>query len=69
MKEQGGGAIINIGTTMAFQSSKLERLAYITSKGALLTMTKTMARAFAPDQIRVNWVTVGLLPRPVKLPY
>jgi NAD(P)-dependent dehydrogenase (short-subunit alcohol dehydrogenase family) len=59
MKGQGGGVIINIGSTMVFNSSKLDRLAYITSKGALLTMTKTMARALAPEQIRVNWVTVG----------
>jgi NAD(P)-dependent dehydrogenase (short-subunit alcohol dehydrogenase family) len=64
MKKQGGGCIINIGSTMVFNSGTLDRLAYITSKGALLTLTKTMARAFAPDQIRFNWVTVGWIPTP-----
>ena len=62
MKEQGGGSIINIGTTMVYQGGNLERLGYTSSKAALLNLTKTMARALAADQIRVNWVTVGWIP-------
>lgn len=58
MRQQGGGAIINIGSTLAYRSS-IERLAYACSKGALLTMTKILARALLSDRIRVNWVTVG----------
>jgi NAD(P)-dependent dehydrogenase (short-subunit alcohol dehydrogenase family) len=37
----------------------LDRLAYSCSKGALLTMTKTLARGLLNDSIRVNWITVG----------
>lgn len=63
MRAQGGGAIINIGSTLAYRASA-ERLAYACSKGALLTMTKTLAQELAPEQIRVNWVTVGWVATP-----
>ncbi|HEY64089.1 MAG TPA: SDR family oxidoreductase [Caldilineae bacterium] len=58
MRQQGGGAIINIGSTLAYRGS-LDRLAYACSKGALLSMTKVLARALLQDRIRVNWITVG----------
>lgn len=64
MREQGGGAIINIGTTMAYRGGSLDRLAYSSSKGALLTLTKAMAGALAKDLIRVNWVIVGWVATP-----
>lgn len=65
MKEQGGGAIINIGSTTAYTTiSGMNRMVYGSSKGALLTMTKTMAKALLCDQIRVNWVTVGWIATP-----
>ncbi len=61
MKARGGGSIINIGTTMIYRNGpeSLDRLAYMASKGALLTLTKALARALAPHQIRSNWITVG----------
>ena len=43
---------------------QLTRLAYASSKGALLTMTKTMTRALVSDHIRVNWVAVGWVATP-----
>jgi len=58
LKKQGGGSIVNIGSTTPFRS-RGDRTAYASSKGALLTMTKVLARALLADQIRVNWVTVG----------
>ncbi len=60
-KRQRSGCIINIGTTTIYKaaSSQMERLAYVSSKGALLTFTKHMARSLASDQIRSNWITVG----------
>ena len=63
MQRQGGGCIINIGSTLAYRGS-LERLAYSCSKGALLSMTKVMARSLLQDKIRVNWVTVGWVATP-----
>ena len=44
----GGGRVINLcdaGTQRAWP----ERLAYVTSKGALETLTRALARALAPD--------------------
>jgi NAD(P)-dependent dehydrogenase (short-subunit alcohol dehydrogenase family) len=63
LRKQGGGSIINIGTTMAYRGTT-ERLAYSCSKGALLTMTKALARGLLADRIRVNWVTVGWVATP-----
>jgi len=58
MRERGGGAIINVGSVNAY-CGQPNLLAYAISKGGLLTMTHTLARALARDRIRVNWVTVG----------
>ncbi|MCE5257468.1 MAG: SDR family oxidoreductase [Chloroflexi bacterium] len=63
MRAAGGGSIINIGTGMAYVGST-SRLAYSCSKGALLTLTKTLARTYAPEHIRVNWVMVGWVATP-----
>jgi len=58
MRQQGGGSIVNIGTTLAYRG-RLNRLAYSCSKSALLALTKTLARELAHDRIRANWITVG----------
>jgi NAD(P)-dependent dehydrogenase (short-subunit alcohol dehydrogenase family) len=57
---------VNVGTTLVYRgdASNLSRLSYVCSKGALLTLTKTMARALLGDRIRVNWVTVGWVATP-----
>ena len=58
MEKQGGGSVINIGSATPFRAGA-DRIAYASSKGALLTMTKCLARALLNKRIRVNWVTVG----------
>lgn len=63
MQRLGGGVIVNIGTTLAYRG-ETDRLAYAASKGALLTLTKTTARAYAEHRIRANWVTVGWVASP-----
>jgi NAD(P)-dependent dehydrogenase (short-subunit alcohol dehydrogenase family) len=63
MRQQGGGRIINIGTVHAYRG-RMGRLAYGCSKGALLTMTRIMARELLADRILVNWITVGWVPTP-----
>lgn len=66
MRAAGGGSIVNIGTTMVhgYGRGHLQRLGYIASKGALLAMTRSMARELAPERIRVNWVIVGWVATP-----
>jgi len=63
MQRQGGGRIINIGSTVPFRGT-MERLAYGCSKGALFTLTKMMARDLLQDKILVNWITVGWVATP-----
>ncbi len=62
MKAQGRGAIVNISSTagvLGIGSS----VAYAASKGAVLTMTKLLARALAPE-IRINAVCPGFMDTP-----
>jgi NAD(P)-dependent dehydrogenase (short-subunit alcohol dehydrogenase family) len=58
MKEQGGGCIINIASMSALKA--LYRCsAYSASKGAILSLTRTMAIELARFNIRVNAICPG----------
>lgn len=52
-RKQGGGVIINNASTAGLRP-RPGLTVYNASKGAAITMTKSMAVEFAPDQIRVN---------------
>jgi meso-butanediol dehydrogenase/(S,S)-butanediol dehydrogenase/diacetyl reductase len=55
MREQGGGAIVNIASDWALVGGK-RSVAYCTSKGGMLLMTKAMALDHAHENIRINAV-------------
>ena len=56
---QHRGAIVNLASDAALYGSP--RLAhYIASKGAIISMTRAMARDAGPDEVRVNAVAPGL---------
>jgi len=55
-----GSAIVNITDTHA-ETGRSTFIAYSASKGALLTLTKTLARALAARNIRVNAVGPGVV--------
>lgn len=57
LSESGEGSIVNI-SSVAGESGQGSSIAYSASKGALNTLTKTLARALAP-KIRVNAVCPG----------
>jgi 3-oxoacyl-[acyl-carrier protein] reductase len=52
LRERGGGAIINIGSTAALRP-RPGLTAYNATKGAVHMLSKTMAVELAPDKIRV----------------
>lgn len=59
MKRQGKGAIVNVSSVSAMTGSG-SSIAYAVSKGALNTMTLSLARSLAPE-IRVNAVCPGVM--------
>lgn len=59
LKRQPGSSIVNVASVAGLRGMGSSMI-YAASKGALLTMTKSLARALAPD-IRVNAVAPGLV--------
>ena len=58
MKRSGGGKIINIGSMFALFGAAYAA-PYAASKGALVQLTKSLAAAWAADNIQVNAVLPG----------
>ena len=56
-----GGSIVNVSSTTALNGSQ-GFLHYVASKGAVISMTKTLAFELGPKQIRVNCVGPGFTP-------
>ena len=64
LKAEGGGAIVNVSSVHAIQTSA-NIAAYAASKGGLLALTRAMAIEFAPDDIRVNAILPGAVDTPM----
>jgi NAD(P)-dependent dehydrogenase (short-subunit alcohol dehydrogenase family) len=64
MKAAGGGAIVNVSSVHAVQTST-NIAAYAASKGGLLALTRALAIEFAPDNIRVNAILPGAVDTPM----
>ena len=58
MQRQGGGKIVNIGSMMAIFGAAYAA-AYSASKGAIVQLSKSLATAWAKDNIQVNAVLPG----------
>jgi 2-dehydro-3-deoxy-D-gluconate 5-dehydrogenase len=58
MKRGGGGKIINIGSMTSLFGASFAA-AYATSKGGIVQLTKSLALAWAPDNIQVNAILPG----------
>jgi 3-oxoacyl-[acyl-carrier protein] reductase len=54
-RKRGGGAFVNIASTAGIRP-RPGLTVYNSSKGAVITMSKSMAAEFGPDRIRVNCV-------------
>ena len=60
MRAQGGGRIVNVASAIAHKGTA-GLLHYVTSKGAVIAMTRALARELGPDGIAVNAVAPGLI--------
>ena len=60
-KRQGGGRIINIASRAAFRGDTDEYLAYAASKGGLVSLTRTIARAYGKNNIKAFIVAPGFV--------
>ncbi|HWW49893.1 MAG TPA: SDR family oxidoreductase [Xanthobacteraceae bacterium] len=60
MKRSGGGKIINISSGTAFKGSP-HLLHYVTSKGAVIALTRAIARELGGSNICVNAIAPGLV--------
>ena len=54
MRERGGGSILNIASIAGQNGGIAGSPAYASSKGAVITLTRSLARRLAPHRIRVN---------------
>ena len=58
MRGQGGGKIVNISSGTPFRGVPF-LLHYVTSKGAIVALTRALAKELAKDSIHVNCVAPG----------
>ncbi|MEO9968536.1 MAG: SDR family oxidoreductase [Hyphomonadaceae bacterium] len=70
-RESGGGAVVNIASRAGHRGDGGDHAAYAASKGAVLAMTKTWARALAGEGMRFyaiapGWVETRMAPEDIK---
>jgi NAD(P)-dependent dehydrogenase (short-subunit alcohol dehydrogenase family) len=58
MRAAKSGAIVNVASGTAFKGAA-GMLHYVSSKGAIIAMTRSLANEFAADNVRVNAVSPG----------
>jgi NAD(P)-dependent dehydrogenase (short-subunit alcohol dehydrogenase family) len=58
MRRLGFGSIINLAS-IAWRAGAAEMPAYATAKAGIIGLTRALARAFGPDNIRVNAIEPG----------
>ena len=58
-REIGGGRIINVASRAAFRGEAPDEMPYGASKGALVTLTKTIARGFAAEGVLAFAIAPG----------
>jgi NAD(P)-dependent dehydrogenase (short-subunit alcohol dehydrogenase family) len=64
MVEQGSGSVINIASFVALLGCSVPQDAYTASKGAIISLTRSLAVQFGPHGVRTN----AICPGPVETP-
>src|SRR6266567_8780464 len=65
MVEQGSGSIVNIASFVALLGCSVPQDAYTASKGAVISLTKSLAIQFRPQGIRTNAICPGPIETPM----
>lgn len=65
MKETGWGRIVNLSSMSALFGAQTAGVPYASTKGGIVSMTKTLARNMGPYQITVNCVAPGRIETPL----
>lgn len=65
----GGGSIINVGSVSALCGFTVAQDAYTSAKGALISLTKSLAIQFAGQNVRCNIIHPGIIETPMQAPY
>lgn len=60
LRNSGRGSIVNLASDTALWGAP-RLLAYVASKGAVMSMTRALAREYGPDDITVNAIAPGLV--------
>jgi NAD(P)-dependent dehydrogenase (short-subunit alcohol dehydrogenase family) len=69
LRTAGGGSIIMMGSVSALAGFTRAQDAYTAAKGALISLTKSLAIQFARDKIRCNVIHPGIVDTPLQAPY
>lgn len=64
LRRSGGGSIVNVGSVQSHAAQR-GAIAYVTSKHAILGLTRAMAVDYAAEKIRVNCVCPGTVDTPM----
>lgn len=65
MVRAGGGSIVNVASFVALVGCTVPQDAYTASKGAVLSLTRSLAVQFGPQHVRVNAICPGPIETPL----
>jgi NAD(P)-dependent dehydrogenase (short-subunit alcohol dehydrogenase family) len=65
----GGGSVINVGSVSALAGFTLAQDSYTSAKGALISLTRSLAIQFARKNVRCNIIHPGIIATPMQAPY
>ncbi len=65
----GGGSIVNVGSVSALAGFTAAQDSYTSAKGALISLTRSIAIQFARQHVRCNIIHPGIIETPMQAPY
>ena len=65
----GSGSIINVGSVSALAGFTAAQDSYTSAKGALISLTRSLAIQFARQNVRCNIIHPGIIETPMQAPY